>query len=269
MSNIERITQATVHPRPRVAFFDFDGTLGLIRAGWMQVMIRQAMAALRATGTSETDAELRTIIETYIFRLTGKPTILQMVELAKNVTERGGTPLDPAEYKRLFLEDLREVSEQRTAEVLSGKVPDVHLVPGSRAVLEDLRARGLRLYMVSGTDEELVKEEARIFDIEKYFDGGVYGSPSDTSEFSKRGLIQSVVAEGKFEGAEMLSFGDGYVEIEAVKEVGGIALGLATLEPECLEVDDWKRVRLIASGADYIIPNYRPWPELSQHLFLS
>jgi phosphoglycolate phosphatase-like HAD superfamily hydrolase len=253
--------------RPRVAFFDFDGTLGLIRAGWMQVMIRQSLDALRATGTSETEAELRPMVEEFIFRLTGKPTICQMQELAAAVSQRDGTALEPEEYKRIFLEHLRETSEERVRDVLKGDRPDIHLVPGARAVLEDLHARGLQLYLVSGTDDALVQDEVRLFDIGRYFNGGVYGSPSDQSNFSKRELLHKVLKEGVAAGAEVLTFGDGFVEIEAAKEVGGVAVGLATLEPECLEIDHWKRERLIASGADYIIPNYLCYPELKPLLF--
>jgi phosphoglycolate phosphatase len=265
---VEIISSPAPKPQPKLAFFDFDGTVGLVRAGWMQVMIRQALEALRATGTSESDANLRAIVEEFVFRLTGKPTIYQMMELAENVRKRGGIPLDPARYKQLFLDELREESDRRLKDLRGGKLaPDIHMVPGTRAVLEDLRGRGVRLYLVSGTDDALVQEEVRLFEIGQYFDGGVYGSPGDDSDFSKRGLIEQVAAKGEARGPEMLSFGDGHVELEAVKRVGGTAVGLATLEPACDRIDEWKRERLIESGADYIIPNYLCWPELRGHLF--
>jgi len=254
--------------QPRLAFFDLDGTVGLIRAGWMQMMIGHSLEALRATGTKETDAELRPVIEEFIFRLTGQPTILQMAALAENVRERGGIPLEPAQYKKRFLDALDEVTERRLEDLRTGRrSPDSYMVPGARAVLEDLRQRGVRLYMVSGTEDALVQEEARLFDIARYFDGGVYGSPGDDSTFSKRGLAEQVVARGEARGYEILSFGDGNAEMEAVKNVGGIAVGLATREPQCDRADPWKRERLIESGADYIIPNYLCWDKLKEHLF--
>jgi phosphoglycolate phosphatase len=267
---VERLGKRKPTPlvQPKVAFFDFDGTVGLIRAGWMQVMIRQALDALRATGTSESEEELRPIVEEFVFRLTGKPTIYQMIELADNVRKRGGIALDPAVYKQQFLEELREESDRRLNDLRDGKhPPDVHMVPGTRAVLEDLRQRGLRLYLVSGTDDSLVQEEALLFDIARYFDGGVYGSPGDDSNFSKRGLIEQVVTKGEASGPDMISFGDGHVELEAVKDFDGVAVGLATLEPDCLRIDEWKRERLIASGADYIVPNFLCWNELKGLLF--
>ena len=75
----------------------------------------------------------------------------------------------------------------------------------------------------------------------------------------------SLSAECK--GEQFLGFGDGYVEIENVKEVGGVAVGVATAEPECLHVDEWKRKRLSGVGADFIIPNYLCRGELLSALF--
>jgi hypothetical protein len=68
-------------------------------------------------------------------------------------------------------------------------------------------------------------------------------------------------------GAEILGFGDGYVEIEEVKLVGGTAVGVATTEPECRVVDDWKRQRLIGAGADFIVPNFLLHDRMVQTLF--
>jgi phosphoglycolate phosphatase len=52
-----------------------------------------------------------------------------------------------------------------------------------------------------------------------------------------------------------------------VKQVGGIAVGVASHEPECLEIDTWKRDRLVNVGADFIVPNYLPLDTLRATLF--
>jgi len=57
------------------------------------------------------------------------------------------------------------------------------------------------------------------------------------------------------------------VEIEEVKNVGGVAVGVASEEPACKRVDEWKRQRLIGVGADYIVPNYLCGEELFSSLF--
>jgi phosphoglycolate phosphatase-like HAD superfamily hydrolase len=145
--------------------------------------------------------------------------------------------------------------------------PDRYLVPGSRALLEDLKQRGFRLYLASGTDEEYMQEEARLLNVDRYFDGGVYGALDDYQSFSKAILIQRILSSGEFRGDEFLAFGDGYVEIENVKQVGGVAVGVATAEPDCQSIDEWKRQRLIGAGADYIIPHYLCHAELMTALF--
>jgi phosphoglycolate phosphatase len=49
--------------------------------------------------------------------------------------------------------------------------------------------------------------------------------------------------------------------------VGGVAVGVATAEPECQVVDEWKRRRLAGVGADFIVPNFLCREELMQTLF--
>ncbi len=99
------------------------------------------------------------------------------------------------------------------------------------------------------------------------FNGGVYGAQDDLKSFSKKMLVQRIVSSTGVGGAEIIGFGDGYVEIEEVKQVGGTTVGVATTEPECRIVDDWKRKRLIGVGADYIVPNFLCLDELTAALF--
>ena len=252
----------------RVALFDFDGTLSLIRSGWMDVMIPMMIGILAALDTGETEDELRNVVEDYVGRLTGQETVYQMIALADAVRARGGHPLEPLTYQRMYLDTLWDRIKDRVAELRAGSgPPDRYLVPGSRALLEDLKERGFKLYLASGTDEEYMQEEARLLDVERYFDGGVYGALDDYQSFSKAILIQRILSSGEFRGDKLLAFGDGYVEIENVKQVGGVAVGVASAEPDCQCIDEWKRQRLIGAGADYIIPHYLCHAELMKALF--
>src|SRR6266851_9026009 len=88
--------------RFRGVLFDFDGTLSLIREGWPQVMIPMMVSILRETVTGETDAQLHAAVEEFVMRLNGRQTIYQMIQLAEEVTKRGGTPLPPIAYKRRY-----------------------------------------------------------------------------------------------------------------------------------------------------------------------
>ncbi len=252
----------------RVALFDFDGTISTIRSGWMDVMVPMMVEILSGLHTGESEAELTGIVREFVGRLTGKQTMYQMIELAENISRRGGTPSDPLEYKNLYLSRLHEKISSRLADLRSGHVdPETYMVPGARALLEILRDRGLKLYLASGTDQIYMREEAALLDVTRYFDGGVFGALDDYKSFSKRILIQGLIANSEFRGDEFLGFGDGYVEIENIREVGGVAVGVATDEPECRQVDAWKRERLINSGADFIIPNFLELDELLETVF--
>src|SRR6185369_4598341 len=115
---------------------------------------------------------LRQVVEAFVWRLTGEETIYQMIQLADEVKLRGGTPREPLFYKQRYLDALNDVIRHRVEELERGECsPDKYLVPGSRPLLEALAARGLTLYLASGTDEAYLKEEARLLDIARYFDG--------------------------------------------------------------------------------------------------
>jgi phosphoglycolate phosphatase-like HAD superfamily hydrolase len=133
--------------------------------------------------------------------------------------------------------------------------------------LENLRARGLNLYCASGTDESYTIEEARLLGIDHYFDGRIFGARDDYKSFSKEILIREMLSSLEANGKTLIGFGDGYVEIKNVKEAGGVAVGVATDEPDCKVVNPWKRERLVKVGADFVIPNFLCWGELSSALF--
>jgi phosphoglycolate phosphatase-like HAD superfamily hydrolase len=267
-------TIETFHPEargiPKVVLFDFDGTLSLLRAGWAGVMVPMMVAELAALKSGESEAELHSIVREFVDRLTGKQTIYQMIELAAQVELRGGIPETPLAYKYKYLGLLHKRIAHRLDELRSGRAkPGKYLVPGSIELLQALRKRGVRLYLASGTDEEFMRQEADLLGVTGFFDGGVYGAQDDYKSFSKRILIERILSRSECHGTEILGFGDGFVEIENVKAVGGIAVGVATDERDCLVVDEWKRNRLAEAGADYIVPNYLNQAKLLEKVIAS
>ena len=66
---------------------------------------------------------------------------------------------------------------------------------------------------------------------------------------------------------ELVTFGDGFVEIEDTKAVGGVAVGVASDEVNRQGIDEWKRGRLIEAGADLIIPDFCDHERLVAYLF--
>jgi phosphoglycolate phosphatase len=265
---IETVRPGVTAQQAKVVIFDFDGTLSIIRSGWMDVMVPLCVEQLDALGSGETEVQLRAVVEEFVWRLTGKETIYQMMALADAIRTRGGEPLEPAAYKKMYLDRLWLKIRDRIENLRAGKVtPETFLVPGARALLEDFSARGLRLYLASGTDDANVKEEAALLGVSPFFEDRIFGAQDDLTSFSKAILVRQIVSRAGFQANELLVFGDGYVEIQEVKTVGGIAVGVATAEPKCLEIDEWKRERLISVGADFIVPNYTQLDELTAALF--
>jgi phosphoglycolate phosphatase len=265
---VEHLRPGVSASNARVCLFDFDGTISTIRSGWMDVMVPMMVEILLDLKSGESEAELRSVVEEFVWRLTGKQTMYQMVAFAEEIFKRGGAPLDALEYKKMYLDLLHARISYRLDELRTGQAgPEKYLVPGARELVESLVDRGLRLYLASGTDQQYMREEANLLDMARYFDGGVYGALDDYKSFSKKILIQQLIAGSEFQGSEFLGFGDGYVEIENIKEVGGVAVGVASAEPECRAVDEWKRQRLAGVGADFIVPNFLERQELLHALF--
>ena len=248
-------------PRPGVShvLFDFDGTLSLIRQGWPEVMVPMFVEMLPPS-PGETPEVRRQLCYDDIMRLNGKQTIYQMMQLAERIKERGGTPRDPLWYKHEYLRRLDEKIQHRQEGLRSGRVqPDDCLVYGSRAFLEHLQNRGLTLYLASGTDEIFVKKEAELLGLTRFFGPHIYGAVDDYKQFSKKIVIERILRENRILGERLLSFGDGYVEIQNTKEVGGLAVAVASDEANngAGRFDEWKRNRLLGVGADVVIPDFR------------
>ena len=252
----------------RFALFDFDGTLSLIREGWQGVMIPYFVEELLAAPGAGSREETERVVREFVERLTGKQTIYQCIELAQEVAARGGVPREPLDYKHEYLRRLWERIAHRVEGLKSGAVdPDTMLVRGSRALLNALRDRGVTLFVASGTDQPYVLDEAAALRIDGYFDDRIYGALDDYRSFSKQMVIERILREYDLHGPELAVIGDGYVEIENAKSVGGLAIGVASDEANPGGLDEWKRRRLIAAGADAIVRDYAELRSLLRYLF--
>jgi len=258
-------------PRPQIShvLFDFDGTLSLIRQGWPEIMVPMFMEMLPPL-PGEPDEVRYKLLYDDITRLTGKQTIYQMIQLAERIKERGGTPQEPLWYKKEYLRRLEEKICARKNGLRNGTIkPDDWLVFGSRHLLDCLKERGLHIYLASGTDEPFVIEEAKLLQIDAYFGRHIYGALDDYKNFSKKMVIERILRENQIPGAQLLSFGDGYVEIQNAKEVGGLAVAVASDEANngAGKMDEWKRQRLLGVGADVVIPDFRDVDALLARIF--
>lgn len=241
----------------KIALFDFDGTLSLIRRGWQRIMIEFMVDTLSALDSGETEREIHAVVEDYVVKLTGKQTIYQMIQLSEEITRRGGSPLDPVDYKKEYHERLWNLIESRVEGLRSGREdPENWLLPGSRKFLEELKGRGVKLFLASGTDAEYVIGEVELLGLTPYFSEGIHGAVDDHHRFSKKMLIDKLFREYQLTGPDFVAFGDGYVEIEDTSRKGGITAGLASNEETGYGINEWKRSRLIKAGADCIMPNF-------------
>jgi phosphoglycolate phosphatase-like HAD superfamily hydrolase len=254
----------------RAAIFDFDGTLSLLRRNWQNVMIPMMVDVLADTNSGETQEELFHIVEEFVMRLNGRQTIYQMIQLADEVDNRGGQSLDPLEYKHGYHRLLwREVS-RRIIAVTSGQTPAAELtVPESYRLLERLSNSEIQLYLASGTDLKYVRDEVRVLGLDSFFGEHIYGAVDDYRRFSKAMIIQQMIFDMGLSGDRIVGFGDGFVEIEEVKKVGGLAIGVASDEDARNGINTGKRKRLIEAGADIIIGDYREQDLLFQRIGLT
>jgi phosphoglycolate phosphatase len=248
-------------PRPGIShvLFDFDGTLSLLREGWPEVMVPMFVEMLPPLA-NESESTRRQLALDDIMRLNGKQTIYQMIQLCERIQERGGQPNEPLWYKHEYLRRLGARIHGRIESTRSGEVQrEKFLVFGARLLLDELKQRGLELYLASGTDESFVKEEAALLDIDHYFGRHIYGAIDDYKSFSKMMVIERMLKENQISGSELLTFGDGYVEIENTRQIGGLAVAVASDEANngSGRIDKWKRQRLLGVGAQIVIPDYR------------
>lgn len=266
-SQIEIICPDIQRGNLRYALFDFDGTISLIREGWQSIMIPMMVETLMETPRHEDQRTIEEIVKGFVTQLTGKQTIYQMIQLCDEITARGGSPQAPSEYKALYNQRLDQHIEDRIDGLKSGRVkPEEMVVPGTFTWLNILKERGVVCYLASGTDEKYVQAESALLGITSYFDG-VYGAQEDYKTFSKKMVIERILRTHQLHGSNFAAFGDGFVEIEDSKSVDGIAVGVATDEKNRTGVDEWKRNRLIAAGADIIIPDFQEAHLLEAYLF--
>ncbi|HVR73891.1 MAG TPA: HAD family hydrolase [Planctomycetota bacterium] len=250
------IVKPPARGRLRHAVLDFDGTLSFLRDGWQDIMVPMMVEILEDCPRREDHAEIERLVIDFVDHLTGKQTIYQMIRLAEEVEKRGGTPRDPMDYKREYNRRIAIDVEGRIARLKAGKASaDEFLVRGGRAFLDGLKARGMRCYLASGTDVELVIEEARVLGIDRYFDGGIFGALTNYKDFSKEKVLRQILTDFHLEGSGLLVVGDGYVEIQNGRDVDAVTVGIYTAEENRYHMNADKRDRLFRAGAHLLAPD--------------
>ena len=241
-------------PRPglRHVLMDWDGTISLLRAGWVEAMVDVCLTGMPSLDRATVHAEM--------LAMNGKPSIHQMTRMAELIGAAGGSAQHPDEYQAQYLERITRIVSDRMEAVRGGLPAHEVMVPGVRTMLDALMARGLDLSLASGTPQPELLVESALLKVSAVFAGRIHG-PRDTTDrsFSKRAAIHQLVEEHGFNGSELLGIGDGPVEIGEVKAMGGLTVGVAgrDAEPGADGFDRFKRQQLLEAGADLLVADFR------------
>jgi rfaE bifunctional protein kinase chain/domain len=262
--------------RVRHAVFDHDGTISLIRQGWQvvmqDVMERCILGDAYQSASEKMCRRVRERVREYIEKSTGVQTIIQMEHLVELVSEFGLVPEkdigDKWHYKGIYNDALMRAISGRIEALEAGRLaPCDFMLKGSQELLEELVARGVTLYLASGTDREDVVREAAVLGHAHLFEGRIYGAVRDVKLYSKRQVIQRIIQENGLDGPELAVFGDGPVEMRECRRAGGFAVGVASDEVRRHGLDPDKRRRLIRAGAHLVTPDFSWQKELLKLLF--
>ncbi len=265
-TEIEIINQWPEKLKISHTIFDHDGTISTLREGWEHIMQPMMIKAILGEHFHEADEALYHKVHTrvidFIDKTTGIQTLVQMKGLVDLVKEFGLVPedqiLDEFGYKEIYNNELLKMVKVREAKLVKGELSleDVTLKNAVK-LLEVLYNSGVTLYLASGTDEEDVKNEARILGYDHLFEGGIYGAVGDVNKEAKKMVLDRILNDiGQSGSVQLAVFGDGPVEIRETRKRGGITVGIASNEIKRHSLNESKRTRLIKAGADIIISDY-------------
>jgi phosphoglycolate phosphatase-like HAD superfamily hydrolase len=168
-----------------------------------------------------------------------------------------GQDRTPAEYKSIYLERLMVCVRQRIHRLEAGEAaPDEYSMAGAREILRLLAQRGIRLYLVSGTDQVDVEREAAALGLLPFFEGRIYGAVDNREEHAKGRVIQRILDQNHLSGDHLLVVGDGPVEIREGALRQAVTLGAATDEIARLGWNTHKVDRLTRAGADLLVADF-------------
>ncbi len=277
-SEIEVISGSVSKRKIEYAVFDHDGTVSTLRRGWEAIMAPLMVKAILGDSYSKvSEATLRKISEdaqVFIDKTTGIQTIRQMEGLVKLVGDYGYVPknkiLNAKGYKKAYLDELNLLIDERVARLATGQrdIAD-YTMKGSVEMLKALRERGVTLFLASGTDEEYVKKEAYDLGYGDLFNGGIFGAGDDVKVEPKKIVLDMIIKKiGLDKVNNIVTFGDGPVEIRETVKRGALAVGIASNEEQRFGLNEVKRKRLILAGAHLIIPDFSEYNKLLKALHL-
>ncbi len=271
-SEIESINPLPKNLNIKYAIFDHDGTISTLREGWEEIMAPMMMKAVLGDLYQEADEALyhkvQARVADFIDKTTGIQTLIQMKGLVELVREFGYVPedeiLDEFGYKQIYNKELLLMVKEREKKILRGELSvEDFTLKNAVLLLEKLYKAGVKLTLASGTDEDDVRNEARILGYDHLFEGRIYGAVGDVNKEAKKIVLDRILDKiSELGNGQMVVFGDGPVEIRETYKRGGVSVGIASNELKRYSLNENKRTRLIKAGADIIVPDFSQLPKL-------
>ena len=261
---------------PKYAIFDHDGTISTLREGWEEIMNPMMIKAILGKNHKEAGDVLYHKVEArvaeFIDKTTGIQTLVQMQGLIGLVKEFGCVPeeeiLDIFGYKKIYNDELLLMVKEREKKLQRGELTlEDFTIKNAAPFLTKLYQAGVKLYLASGTDEVDVKSEAKALGYEYLFEGRIYGAVGDVTKEAKKIVLDRILDSiGTSESGQIVTFGDGPVEIRETHKRNGLTVGLASNEQRRYGLNAHKRNRLIKAGADIIISDFSQMDQLLELL---
>jgi len=265
-SDLEIIVKVGAGLNVRHAVFDHDGTVSTLREGWEQVMepmMTRAVLGKRYNGVSkDTLDKTKFEVVEFIDRTTGLQTLSQMQGLIELIRKHGFVDpedvLDVHAYKTIYNDDLMRSIHTRLEGLKKRRLVQADLtLKGAPDFLQRLYDSGVRLYLASGTDQKDVELEAHALGYGHLFENRIYGAVGNLQREAKREVLDRIISDiGHDHVHELVTFGDGPVEIRESRKRGAFSVGVASDEVRRHGWNDSKRARLIRAGADVLIPDF-------------
>lgn len=271
-TEIEIINKWEEKPSIKYAIFDHDGTVSTLREGWELIMAPMMIKAILGDKYKDADETLykkvQKRVDEYIDKTTGIQTLVQMKGLLDLIREFGCVAdeeiLDEYAYKQIFNEELLKMVHLREDKFFRDELNlGDFTLKNAVSFLRKLYDTGVKLYLASGTDVEDVKREAKVLGYDHLFEGRIYGAVGDITREAKKIVLDKILDTiGETSFGNIVTFGDGPVEIRETKKRGGITIGIASNELRRYGLNEKKRSRLIKAGADIIVPDFSQYSQL-------
>jgi len=265
-TEIEIVQQLPEQLHLTYAIFDHDGTISTLREGWEQVMEPMMIKAILGEQYAKADetlyARVSRRVREFIDQTTGVQVLVQMLGLVRLVREFGVVTekdiLDEFRYKKIYTDALNQVVRARLEKLQRSElnVSDFTM-KNVVELLSRLRAAGVKLHLASGTDVEDVRQEAEALGYASMFEGRIYGGVGDVTKEAKRIVLDRILSDiGAANVTQVVTFGDGPVEIRETRKRGGLTVGIDSDEVRRYGSNPTKRSRVIRAGANIVIHDF-------------